>query len=172
MPGQTSHGGSVYYNTEMAVPSSLPASPSCHLYSDASGSYGCGAFGTELVSWSQLQWPHSWLDTSIAAKELVPIALAAAIWGHHWLGKHIRFHSDNDAVMTIIENQNARYTLLIQLLRCLFFYASVFQFTALHTLRVHNVVADAISRNNLTSLHSLIPQASRVTIPQAVSTSC
>ena len=45
-----------------------PASPTCHLYSDASGSYGCGAFSTELALWFQLQWPHSWLDTSITAK--------------------------------------------------------------------------------------------------------
>ena len=148
------------------------ASPTRHLYSDASGSYGCGAFSTEQASWFQLQWPHSWSGTSISAKELVPIVLAAAMWGPLWSSNHVCFHCDNIAVVTIIENRNARHTLLTQLLRCLFFYASFFQFhfSASHIPGAHNVVADAISRNNLTLLHSLVPQASQVTIPPAVST--
>ena len=52
-----------------------PTTPSAHLYSDASGSYGCGAF--YYNSWFQVRWPTAWDDTGIAAKELVPIIVSA-----------------------------------------------------------------------------------------------
>ena len=105
-----------------------PAAPSFHVYSDASGSFGCGAYSPELSSWFQLSWPQSWSTVSISAKELVPIVVAAAIWGHHWSGSHVCFHCNNDAVVVVIQNRNAHQDLLVQLLRCLFFYASRFQF--------------------------------------------
>ena len=82
-----------------------------------------------------------------------------------------RFHCDNNAVVTIIENRNARHMLLTQLLCCLFLCISLlFSLLCVTYIRVHNVVADTISHNNLTLVHSLIPQGSRVTIPPAVST--
>lgn len=42
-------------------------SPGIEEWSDASGGCGCGAM---------------WGDASIAVKELVPIIIAVAIWGH------------------------------------------------------------------------------------------
>ena len=79
-----------------------PAVPSFHLYSDASGSFGCGAYSPDLLTWFQLSWPQSWSAASISAKELVPIVVAAAIWGPHWSGSHVLFHCDNEAVVTVI----------------------------------------------------------------------
>ena len=79
---------------------------------------------------------------------------------------------DNEAVVTTIQRRSAKHPLLTQLLRCLFFYASVFQFhfSASHIPGVFNTTADAISRNNLELLPSLLPQASQqVTVPQSVS---
>ena len=144
--------------------------PSCHIYSDASGSYGCGAFHTVSCSWFQLVWPGTWSSASIAAKELLPIIVAAALWGPLWAGEHICFHSDNEAVVTIVNNRCAKDKLLINLLRCLFFYAAVFQFhfSASHIPGVDNHVADAISRNNLSLVSSLFPQASQVFVPGLV----
>ena len=49
------------------------------LVSDASGSWGCGAFCGE--DWFQLQWPESLQDYQITVKELIPIVLAAAVSG-------------------------------------------------------------------------------------------
>ena len=46
--------------------------PSIHVYSDASGTFGCGAFDSQQ-GWFQLLWPPSWNSTEITAKELVPI---------------------------------------------------------------------------------------------------
>ena len=47
--------------------------------SDASGSWGCGTFSGS--NWFQLQWNTNLLSKSIAVKEMVPIIIAAAIWG-------------------------------------------------------------------------------------------
>ena len=50
--------------------------------SDASGSYGCGAIFCN--TWFQASWPPSWEAINITAKELVPIVIAAALWGSQW----------------------------------------------------------------------------------------
>ena len=92
-----------------------PAAPSCQVSSDASGSFRCGAYSADLGLWFQLSWPQSWSSNSIAAKELVPIVISAALWGPHWSGKHVRFHCDNEAVVTVIENRVARNDTLIDL---------------------------------------------------------
>ena len=145
--------------------------PTCHVYSDASGSYGCGALTHERNLWLQLRWPDTWSTIGIAAKELVPIIIAAAVWGPFWCGEHVLFHSDNEAVVTIIQRRHARHPLLTNLLRCLFLYASFFhfQFSAVHIPGILNTTADAISRNNLHVLSSSLPQATQTVIPMAVS---
>ena len=75
-----------------------PPLPSAHVYSDASGSFGCGAF-VQGTGYFLLQWPQSWAPVEITAKELVPLVVAAALWGQRWSGNHIRFHTDNEAVV-------------------------------------------------------------------------
>ena len=89
--------------------------------------------------------------------------MAAALWGHGWSGKHVCFHCDNKVVVLMIQAHNAHEESLVQLLRYLFFYAAVFLFhsSATHISGVHNIVADAISHDNLTLLYSLVPQAQR-----------
>ncbi len=148
-----------------------PDIPSCHVFSDASGSFGCGAICGESSAWFQLSWPDAWAAVGIAAKELVPIVVAAALWGAQWAGRHICFHSDNDAVVSIIQRRSAKHLLITHLLRCLFFYASVhqFHFSALHIPGTENVLADAISRNNLTLLSTFLPQVPPVVVPPGIS---
>lgn len=60
-----------------AAKSSQP--PEVTFSSDASGRWGCGAVWQD--AWLQVQWNRQWQDQQIAAKELVPIVLACAIWG-------------------------------------------------------------------------------------------
>ena len=60
-------------------------SATCSL--DASGSWGCGA--TYNGDWFQLAWPVSWRGVSISSKELVPVVVAAALWGPRWKGRKI-----------------------------------------------------------------------------------
>lgn len=47
--------------------------------------------------------------------------------GPFWSGRPVRFHCDNHTVIPVIQNCNAHQDLLVQLLCCLFFYASLFQ---------------------------------------------
>ena len=63
--------------------------PSITVTSDASGTWGYGAFVRN--QWFQLAWPPSWSDIHITAKELVPIVLAAMIWGSTWSKKVVQF---------------------------------------------------------------------------------
>ena len=55
----------------------LQAHPDITVYSDASGSWGYGAWTGPL--WFQGQWPASWATANITVKELLPIVLAAAV---------------------------------------------------------------------------------------------
>lgn len=45
-----------------------PPTPSIHIYSDASGSFGCGAIDFQ-VGWFQAQWPERWASSSIASMQ-------------------------------------------------------------------------------------------------------
>ena len=107
---------------------------------------------------------------SIAAKELVPVVVAAAVWGHQWERRCVCFKSDNSAVVSVLQHRSAHDPLLSHLLRCLAFYAALFHFHfgAAHILGVQNTAADAISRNNTALFSSLFPQIPRVEVPQPV----
>ena len=83
----------------------LPAlAPTRKIICDASGSWGCGAFQQQ---WLQLPWPETWARMNIAVKELLPIVLAATVWGHNWAGHHILFLSDNMAVVAALNSRAA-----------------------------------------------------------------
>jgi hypothetical protein len=84
-----------------------PRDPSCHIYSDASGGFGYGAF-VEGLGWLRGQWPKDWVNVDISVKELVPVVVAAALWGWHWTSKHVCFHSDNMAVVSILASRTAK----------------------------------------------------------------
>ena len=147
-----------------------PSEPvAVHVYSDASGSFGCGAF-TSMMEWIQVEWPVSWQEVDISVKELVPVVMAAAVWGRSWRQCHIIFHSDNAAVVAVVQRKTAKHPSLLHLVRCLYFYAAHFHFSydAQHVPGVVNVAADALSRNNMSLFHSLIPQAARSTVGQAL----
>jgi hypothetical protein len=101
--------------------------PSSHVFSDASGSYGRGAVADD-IGWFKAEWPEGWDSIHISAKELVPVVVAAAIWGSRWAGKLVCFHSDNMAVVAAINSRIARDLVLMRLLRCSSFYCAYFKF--------------------------------------------
>ena len=140
------------------------------IFSDASGAFGCGAFIATTSNWFQLRWPVDWEDTYITPKELVPIVVAAALWGPHWTRKHICFRSDNMAVVDLLKSCTSREQLLMHMLRCLAFYSAYyrFEFTAEHIPGILNTAADAISCNNISLFHSLVPQGRQVSPPAEV----
>lgn len=142
---------------------------SCHIHTDASGSWGCGAVA-EGLGWFQFSWPPHWDKVDISTKELVPIAVAAAVWGPSWVGKHVRFHSDNAAVVACVQKRSAKSPPLVQLLRCISLYGAYygFQISAEHVPGVVNVVADALSRDRADLVSPIISQIPETPIPPQV----
>ncbi len=69
--------------------------------------------------------------------------------------------------VAVINSGSAKDPLLMQLLRCLFFYAAYYKFsvTARHLPGMENTGADAISRDNATLFLSTYPQANQVPVP-------
>lgn len=146
-----------------------PRSPAVQVISDASGSFGCGAI-LGSAQWLQIPWPGSWSSVNIVVKELVPIVVAAAVWGRSWYKALVEFHSDNMAVVEIVRKRSARDPLTHHLLRCFYFYAAFYQFDYCieHVPGVDNMLADAISRDNLPLFRSFLPQARRIGVPLPV----
>ncbi len=143
------------------------SSPDVDFWSDASGSWGCGAFWRSL--WIQVQWipGQPITQASIAAKEFLPIVLAGLVWGEMWTGCTVRCHCDNQAVVCCINQRYARDPLLAHMLRCLFFICAVHQFdlVAVHTPGQENGAADAISRGQLALFRLQVPFAASSPTP-------
>ena len=56
--------------------------PDLWVISDASGSWGCRAIWQN--EWCQLPWDAHFKYEDIAMKGLVPVVVAAVVWGHNW----------------------------------------------------------------------------------------
>ena len=133
--------------------------------SDASGSWGCGAFKSEPIQFFQLQWPESYSHIGIAAKELLPMVASAAIWGKEWSGKTVLFRCDNMAAVIAVNSRSSRDRMMTHLLRCLFFFQAEFKFEyiAKHVPGKSNKAADALSRNRLDAFVSLFQREQPLT---------
>ena len=126
--------------------------------SDASSSWGCGAwFGPD---WFQLEWPDKAQELPIMVKEMVPIVIACALWSKKWENHLVLCHCDNQAVVASIRSRTSKNKHCMRLLRTLAFVEAchccylqpVYINTAL------NDRADDLSRNNLQSFFSKVPQ--------------
>lgn len=136
--------------------------PSIEIWSDASGSWGCGAWWN--VEWFQIEWKDwpAFAGASIAAKELLPIIVAAAVWGPHWGGGSVVLcHCDNEGVVAALKGGYCKDPTLAHMLRCLFFLEAKFDLSlsAVHVPGIENGAADSISRNKLHVFFDLVPQA-------------
>ena len=129
-------------------------SPSAVLWTDASGSFGCGAICPALFKWIQLGWdglklsPIEGVD-SISWMELLPIVLACAVWGRSWQGQRVMVYCDNMGAVAIANLGYSKAPRIMHLLRCLFFIRALYQLSV-HVVHIEgnaNTWADAISRN-------------------------
>ena len=82
--------------------------------------WDCGAW--HGASWFQYPWNVEEPGLDITVKELFPVVMAGAIWGHRWNGYHITNHCDNQAVVAVLNSRTSREKHLMHLLRCSFFY--------------------------------------------------
>ena len=98
----------------LAPPSHLPKT---EMATDASGSWGCGAWHHK--AWFQIQWPEQALSLDIAQKELIPIILACEAWGAAWHGLQVLCHCDNQVVVACLRSRTSKNKGIMHLLRCL-----------------------------------------------------
>ena len=145
----------------------LSAGPTSEFASDASGSWGCGAHTTD--SWFQIRWDEQSLPFSITINELLPIMVAAAVWGTRWRAQKVLCHCDNQAVVAVLNSRSSKQPQLMHMLRCLFFVEASYGFElfASYIPTKANDLADDLSRNNLSSFLSKVPalKGSQVKIP-------
>ena len=135
--------------------------PSVDMASDASGSWGCGAWFRQ--DWFQVQWDRHSQGLPIAVKELLPIILATATWGHRWRGLRVVCHCDNQVVVSGLRSRSSRQEHIMHLLRCLVFIEARHDCYIMpeYINTTHNHLADDLSRNYLSSFLSKVPQANR-----------
>ncbi len=95
--------------------------PDHELVSDASGSWGCGA--EWKGKWFQLSWEtaQSAREWSIMPKEMLPIVIAAIVWGEQWEGSSVLSWCDNSAVVATIKSGSCKEKRAMHLRRCLAF---------------------------------------------------
>ena len=120
-----------------------------HMYSDASG-WGFGAtFGSQ---WIQGQWPSDWKNFNIAFLEFFPIYVIIAMFAEKLLNSRITFHTDNMAVVAIINQQTCKCPLIMVPLRklVLILLLNNISLRAVHVPGCINTFCDAISRQQVT----------------------
>ncbi len=154
------------WNGTCPMSSVVRGKPKVVLTSDASGSWGCGAY-TSMGGWFQLKFPDSWLDVHITVKELLPIVLAVALWGHLWKGVTVSCKCDNMAVVAIVNSGKSKMDKAMHLMRCLSFFLAQWDVTLVcqHIPGVENNAADALSRDSLSLFQQLVPEAAKDATP-------
>eukprot|EP00731_Ephydatia_muelleri_P011790 Em0006g684a len=133
--------------------------PTVKLYTDAAGSWGCGASWNQ--QWFQVQWSESATPLPISGKEMLPIIMAAATWGAQWHGQLVACYCDNQAVVATLATRSSKEERLAHLLRCLFYFEARFQFElrGIHIPGAQNQAADALSRNRIDVFFQQVPEA-------------
>ena len=151
------------WNGKSMITGMIKGHPQVVMTSDASGSWGCGAY-LSSGEWFQLELPSSWSSVHITIKELLPIVIGAAVWGSQWEGLSVLCRCDNAAVVAIVNSGRSKVERAMHLMRSLFFFLARWNVAleCRHIPGVENGAADALSRNNLPSFQRLRPEAGRV----------
>ena len=139
--------------------------PDMSIASDAAGSIGFAAIAG--LTWFAGRWPSEAHNLSIAVKELIPIVIAAHIWGQEWARKRILFKCDNQAIVACLKFGSGRDRHLAFLLRHLAMKAIMCSFTysAIHIPGCRNQHADSLSRFNFQKFFQDVPNAATTSLP-------
>ena len=86
------------------------------------------------------------------------------MWSGCWQNKTIQVWCDNEAVVAIVNKGTANDKECMHLVRCLAFLKVIFsiEMVASHIQGKQNILADALSRNDMNKFHTLHPQADRM----------
>ena len=132
-------------------------SESLHLSTDSAGSLGYGA--VFHPHWFSGSWPPHWFHMDITFKELVPIVLALEIWGPVLHQKCIILHTDNAAVVHIINKTTCKVSVIMSLVRRLVIACMQFNILvrAEHIPGKYNILPDLLSRLQREKFRALAP---------------
>lgn len=98
---------------------------------------------------------------SIAFYELYPIVVASILWGEMWKKQRIIFLCDNSATVAILNKGRSKSPHIMPLMRRLTLIAAKnnFIFSSIHVPGRTNLIADALSRLQISKFRNLAPQA-------------
>jgi len=140
-------------------------SPSIEFYTDASGKLGYGAYFQG--SWFALPWLSHQAEYSMSAKELLPIIVAAHLWGFKWKNMKIKVHCDNEATVKILNKGYSSKKPIAEMVRSLMLCSMTYNFLlkAVHIPGKNNIKADLLSRFQINRFHHVTPEADRLPTP-------
>ena len=137
------------------------------LFTDAAAGVGFGAYFKG--KWLQGRWSSDIIQNppSIAFLELFPILVALLCWAPLLSNSKILFHTDNMAVVYIINKQSSPCPRIMHLLRLMVLECLKYNvcFRAVHVPGVFNDIADSLSRFQMSRFHSLAPLADQIATP-------
>lgn len=135
-------------------------SQSLHLYTDASNSGYGGVFGHQ---WFYGPFDASWLNFHISVREFLPIVLAIEMWGPTVTNTSVTFHSDNIAVVHVINKNTSKDSNLMSLMRRLMIASLRYNihFRAEHVPGLLNTAADLLSRLQIQQFKDQYPKMDR-----------
>ena len=140
--------------------------PDLFITSDAAQSKGLGIIYSS--HWCSAPWPiFPEGSINIAILELIPVVIAAHIWGHEWNRQKILFRIDNSAVVDALNSglpSNRHLAFLVRHLSKLAVIHS-FRYRAVHLPGKENKAADALSRLNINLFRELMPSADAMPTP-------
>ena len=152
------NGVSLYNYPRFALPADI------QLASDAAGKHGLGI--TYDTEWIALKWPQN-APSNIAVLELIPIVLAAEIWGHRWSGLAVEFLTDNEAVAFSASSLLPQDKHLAALIRRMATIAITnhFAFKVSHIPGSTNTLADMLSRGQIEQFKRARPDVAALQTP-------
>ena len=143
-----------------------------NLFTDAARSSGYGAIFSD--EWFHGIWEKESMDLDITTLEFYPIVIAMLIWGHNIKNMNINIHTDNEALVSIINNQTVKKNIYcLKLLRI--FVLTCLQLNicirAFHIKGSLNVLSDALSRQQVARFKELAPhmKPDPTPVPQSLS---
>ena len=139
-----SYNGITFFRHQKIFPSD-----EINMYSDASSIAFGATYGKQ---WIQAKWPPSWKKFHISVLELYPIFVLISIFAPLLRNSNILFHSDNSAVVTMINKQTSKNKPAMAILRKLVLTLMQFNVSlrSEHIPGTNNVLADHISRLQVT----------------------
>lgn len=132
------------------------------LFTDAAASFGYGAIYGSY--WLYGLFPKSWSIFNITFLELIySIDVSVNVWGHLWKNNCITFHTDNMALVHILNRKSSKGKDIMKLvthlvLACLR-YNVPFQSSHTCIIGIKNIEADCFSRKQVEEYKRLRPQS-------------